>query len=148
MSLAAWTLAAIAWLAPIRDDAAALAGAIAEASEEAPLWEGGAKRTAALLVAIAWREAHFAVDADRGDEGRACSVFQLHAGRDCMLVERDVYEAARRAREALRISLRTCAGRPLAERWGIYMSGKCGRGLRESRDRWFIAGQLLKAVTP
>lgn len=161
-ALFAWVVAASTLLAPARphDVRDPLAEAIANRAEaEAPLFKGDddRHRTAALLVAIAFRESSLRSDAV-GDHvaGKPTSfcAFQLHlpwgaktaegwSGPD--LVE-DPEKCVTAAMRLLRESMRACPSAPLA--W--YAAGPSGcesvRAQRISRDRMSLAQRLVRDV--
>ena len=147
--LAAWVLAAMHALAdgtPVDVDES-WAPVIATVAEEAPVYPGaqGPKRTAALLVAVAWAESKFDQEA-KGDGGKACTAWQVHAGNRCSTLVSDVTEAAREARERMRYSLRTCRLRPHHQKLAAYCSGSCERGGIEAAVRHHLAEGLLKSL--
>lgn len=147
----AFLLAAMALLAPGRDHAR-LAGAIDRVVDaEPPLFRDDAdkRRTAAYLVAIAFRESSLRTDAI-GDKGRSFCSFQIHRtnGGSQALVD-DVDACVRKAFTMLRESARVCPAFPLAH----YAEGGTGactsaRAQRISRDRMAVAARLLRDVPP
>lgn len=157
--LVTWVVAASSLLAPARqhDD---LANAIANRVEaEAPLFKADEDRhrTAALLVAIAFRESSLRAAAV-GDHvaGKPTSfcAFQLHlpwgaktadgwTGADLL---EDPEKCVAAAMRMLRESMQACPSSPIA--W--YAAGPAGcespRAQRISRDRLAIAQRLLRDV--
>lgn len=134
----AWMVA----LAPERDHTE-LASAVAHVVEtERPLYAGpdGARRTAALLVAVAYRESRFDMAA-RSLTDDHCAM-QVHGRPD---LARDAVACVREGLERLRASLRLCPEHPVA----VYASGLAGcrnaRAQRISRDRVYIARVLASA---
>jgi hypothetical protein len=158
-ALFTWIMAASSLLAPAREHDQ-LAEAIATRVEaEAPLFKGDEDRhrTAALLVAIAFRESSLRAEAvgdHVGGKPTSFCAFQLHLpwGRKTAqgwtgaeLVE-DPAKCVTAAMHMLRISMRVCPAYPLA--W--YASGPIGcenaRAQRISRDRMAIAQRLIRDV--
>jgi len=148
MSILPFVLAAMTQLAPGRDHSE-LGGAIARAVESnKPLFANDAdrRRTAALLVAVSFRESTFVADAI-GDKGESFCAFQIHrsAGGSPALLG-DVDACVRTGLNLLRVSLRVCPSAPIA--W--YASGPrgCGnnRAQRISRDRMNLAAYLYGQV--
>lgn len=148
MSVLPFVLAAMTQLSPGHDHQA-LGGAIARAVDEnRPLFANDAdrRRTAALLVAVAFRESTFRADAV-GDHGRSFCAFQIHrsSGGTPALLD-DVDACARTGLDLLRTSLRVCPSHPIA--W--YASGPLGcdngRAQKISRDRMALAAYLVGQV--
>ena len=115
-----------------------------------PLFENDPdrRRTAALLVAVAFRESSFHAKAV-GDHGQSFCAFQIHrssGGTPALL--KDVDACVRSGLALLRTSLRVCPTHPVA--W--YASGPVGcsndRAQRISRDRMnlamYLVGQLRR----
>lgn len=148
MSVLPFVLAAMTTLVPGRDHAE-LGSAIAQVVEsERPLFAKDAdrRRTAALVVAVAFRESTFMVDAV-GDDGKSFCALQIHrssGGSKELLTDPEA--CVRKGLEMLRISFRICPKSPIA--W--YASGPRGctspRAQRISRDRMAIAARLYKTV--
>ncbi|HVH44031.1 MAG TPA: hypothetical protein VM925_16885 [Labilithrix sp.] len=148
MTILPFVLAAMTQLAPGRDHHE-LGGAIARAVDSnQPLFVNDAdrRRTAALLVAVAFRESTFVPDA-LGDKGESFCAFQIHrssGGSPALLGNVDA--CARTGLMLLRTSLRVCPSYPVA--W--YASGPlgCGNGRaqRISRDRMTLAAYLVGQV--
>lgn len=143
--LLAWVLAAMLSLAPGRDHRE-LGGAIAASLEEGPPLfrdDEDRHRSAALLVAVAFRESSFRNDA-RSKTDDHCA-FQIHGRPE---LSRDAGACARVAVAMLRESLRACPAFPLA----FYAEGpgacSSARAQRISRDRMAIAARLVRTVTP
>lgn len=137
----AWMLS----LAPNRDHSE-LAGAIVRAVEaEAPLFKGDAdkRKTAALLVAVAFRESSLMLAAV-GDKGQSFCAMQIHrtsGGGPALLTDADA--CVRRGMALLRASVRLCPRAPVA--W--YAAGgtaACSneRAIRISNDRMALARRL------
>ncbi len=156
-----WVVAASSLLAPARQHDE-LARAIANRVEaEAPLFKDDEDRhrTAALLVAIAFRESSLraaAVGDHVGGKPTSFCAFQVHlpwgaktadgwTGSDLL---DDPEKCVAAAMRMLRVSIRVCPSSPIA--W--YASGPAGcespRAQRISRDRMAIAQRLLKDVRP
>ena len=156
-----WVVAASSLLAPARQHDE-LARAIANRVEaEAPLFKNDEDRhrTAALLVAIAFRESSLraaAVGDHVGGKPTSFCAFQVHlpwgaktadgwTGSDLL---DDPEKCVAAAMRMLRVSIRVCPSSPIA--W--YAAGPAGcespRAQRISRDRMAIAQRLLKDVRP
>ncbi len=141
-----WVLAAMLFLAPGRDHGALASAVDRVVDEDGPVFGGpdGAARTRALVVAIAFRESSFRLDA-LGDGGRSVCAMQVWGGPKALLVDADacVREGLRR----LRSSVAQCPKHPVA----IYAAGPGGcaspRAQRISFDRMHIAKTLLAKVT-
>lgn len=148
MAVVAFAAASMQLLAPGRDHTA-LSTAVAKRVEaEAPLFkeDDDKRRTTAYLVAIAFRESSFKVDAI-GDKGRSFCAFQIHetaGGTKALLT--DVDACVGKAFAMLRMSMRLCPAFPLA--WYAAGPNGCGndRAQRISRDRMAIAARLLREV--
>lgn len=134
---------AMASLAPGRDhieNATAIASVILD---ESPLFKGDETRmkTAALVVAIAFRESSFRNDA-RGKTNDHC-LMQIHGHPE--LVE-DPVRCVRVAMTMLRESMRMCPMHPIA----FYASGPGAcineRSRRISNDRMAIAKRLIAST--
>jgi len=158
MTLLAWVLAASSTLAPGRSHDR-LAEAITNRVEaEAPLFRGDEDkhRTAAFLVAIAFRESSLHADAVgdfRNGKPTSFCAFQVHTwdgkttegwtGRD---LAEDPDKCVTVAMRMLRQSMKMCPEHPLA----FYAEGPKGcssvRGQRISRDRLAVAQHLVRVV--
>jgi hypothetical protein len=148
MTVLPFVLAAMTHLAPNRDHAE-LANAIARVVDaERPLFTNDAdhRRTAAVVVAVAFRESTFVANA-LGDHGRSFCALQIHSssgGTPALLSDTD--SCIRAGLSMLRTSMRVCAAHPIA--W--YASGPQGcvnaRAQRISRDRMAIAAHLVGQV--
>jgi hypothetical protein len=157
--LFAWVVAASSLLAPARQHEE-LATAIANRVDaEAPLFKNDEDRhrTAALLVAIAFRESSLrasAVGDHVGGKPTSFCAFQVHlpwgartadgwTGADLL---EDPEKCVAAAMRMLRVSLQVCPSFPIA--W--YAAGPAGcespRAQRISRDRMAIAQRLLRDV--
>ena len=133
-------------LAPGRDHSE-LGGAIARAVESEPAIfkdDASKTKTAALLVAVAFRESSLTLGAV-GDHGQSFCAFQIHrtsGGGPALLTDADA--CARKGMAMLRESARVCRAHPVA--W--YAEGPKGcdspRAQRISRDRMAIAARLAK----
>lgn len=138
-----------------QDERQARLEAIAEdiaqvAAEEPPGVLGSSRRSAAYLVALAWKESEFARDVDVGpcdpdrvkkhgcDDGRAVSMWQLH-DLDDWPERRD---AARIALRRAKGSMVQCRRQAFVHRLAIYVSGNCYDGWEKSRVRVQLAEQL------
>lgn len=142
--LLAFVIAAMLSLAPGRDHGE-LAGAIASvALESPPLFRADdtRRRSAALLVAVAFRESSFRNDAV-SPTADYCAL-QIHGRPD---LASDVVACVRVALAMLRDSMRACAAHPIA----VYAEGpgacSSARAQRISRDRMALAARLFRTVT-
>jgi hypothetical protein len=140
-----WILMAMLSLVPGRDHRR-LASAIDTAVDEAgPVFAGpdGALRTRALLVAIAFRESAFKLDAV-GDHGRSKCAFQVWGGSSELLTDADA--CAKEGLRRLRMSIRACPAHPVA----VFAAGPDGctsaHAQRISYDRMYIARNLIRTV--
>lgn len=136
-ALVAFVMTAMASLAP-GGDHFVLASAIADEVEAAaPLFADDAdrRRTAALVVAVAYRESTFRADAV-GDRGRSVCAMQIYGG-EAELLE-DPARCVRRGLEMLRASVRIDRENPVA----FYARGPrytSDHARRISRDRMALA---------
>lgn len=143
MTLSSWVISAMLLLAPDRDHGE-LAEAITHVVEtEAPLFRGDESRirTAALVVAVAFRESTFN-NAAIGKTDDYCAM-QVHRRPDLL---EDAEQCIRVGLGMLRESMRACPSYPLA----LYASGPEGctnaRAQRISRDRMNLAKWLVGHV--
>lgn len=111
---------------------------IAEAATEAPL-SNDRRRTAALLVVMAYRESRFNRLA-LGDGGASVGLFQINRGWGVA--------SARGALSLIHASFDMCRERPFAERLGWYMWGRsgCDHRLEKSAARMHEAARLAKEL--
>lgn len=126
-------------------DHAALSDAIATvAADEAPLFadDDAREKTAALMVAVAWRESNFKLNAV-GDHGRSVCAFQILGGSPDLLT--DAVACTRTAFRMMRHSFALCRESPLA----IYARGVCAsdEGRKLSRDRMALARWIRSKAT-
>lgn len=145
IALVAWVVAAMAFLAPGRDHTE-LAGAIVTVvASEPPLFRDDETRarTAALLVAVSFRESSFRMGAS-SSTGDHCAL-QIHGRPE---LRADAEACVRTGLAMLRDSFRACPAYPLA----TYAEGPRGcsspRAQRISRDRLALAARLAREVTP
>ncbi len=141
MTIATFVLAAMTLLAPGRDHQE-LAGSITRVVESEPPLPGRDRRaTAALVVAIAFRESTFKNDTVSATNDH-CAM-QIHARPE---LRRDVDACIRVGLAMLRASFRVCPAHPIA----FYAVGPTGctnaRGQRISRDRVALAAHLVRKV--
>lgn len=112
-------------------------------AERGPLFKGedGERRTVALLVAVAFRESTFRVDAV-GDHGRSMCAFQILHGSRSLLT--DVRACTDAGYTQLAASVKACPAHPVAP----YARGACDNedGRRISADRMRLAKSLLGVV--
>lgn len=160
--LSSWVLAAMTTLQPpstttprIAASYAETAEAVAQAAEEAPLFDGpnGTRETAALLLGIALHESNFRPWI-KGDHDRSHGLFQvqpptirgLGGDGDDLLSPKP---AARAAVIVARASMRSCRSRPLEERLSWFAGGgpECPNNqeaLGDSRAMFAIARRVLR----
>ncbi len=140
--------AVMAWmatLAPGRDHAANATAIASVVLAERPLFRDDPDRlrTAALVVAVAFRESSFRNEA-KSKTGDAC-LLQVHGRPD--LVD-DPAKCVRVAMGMLRESMLACPEHPLA----TYAEGPAGcaspRAQRISRDRMALSARLVREVKP
>lgn len=161
MNLLPFTLAAMLVLVPKADEKRLepLGSAIASAVEslDAPLFKGDETRekSAAFLVAIAYRESAFQLGA-LGDKGESFCAFQIHLPNGQKTREGWTGAELRESPEKcvavairiLRDSMRWCPAHPLA----IYAAGPGGctseKAQRISRDRMSIAQRIVRSLQP
>lgn len=146
-SLLSFVFAAMASLAPNQDNTE-LGTAIAEVVEAgAPLFKDDAdrRRTASFLVAVAWRESTFRLNAI-GDHGRARCAFQLWSTTRDVLT--DAHLCTSIAFERLHESFRVCGP---SNALGIYAAGPLGCSMSKARrisaDRSALARRIYSAAT-
>lgn len=149
MTVAPFVIAAMSVLSPGRDHERLGAAIAAKVDAERPLFAGDTdhRKTAAYLVAIAFRESSFRLDAV-GDHGGSYCAFQVHrtsGGSRALLDDPDACVAA--AFAMLRTSGLVCPAHPLA--WYAEGPGGCAslRAQRISRDRLALAAWLARTVT-
>lgn len=136
-----------ATLAPMTDERAELADAIASvAFESPPLFRGDDRRerTVALMTAVAYRESGLRTSAI-GDGGHSYCAFQIHdSSGGTIALTTDPIACARKGHAMLRESIRVCREHPIA----FYAEGPRGclsaRAQRISRDRMAIAARLIR----
>lgn len=113
-------------------------------AERGPIFAGpdGERRTVALMVAVAYRESTFQVDAV-GDHGRSVCAFQILNGPRSLLT--DVRACTNEGYTQLAASVRACPAHPVAP----YARGSCTSedGRRISADRMRLTRSLLGIVT-
>lgn len=140
MTLLEFVAASMLALAPGRDHSA-LAGAIADTVEKEGCFVTGAnceRRTAALMVGVAFRESTFRLGAV-GDEGRSVCAFQILGGSRDLLT--DATACALEGYRRLRASLQACRGSI-----AMYAAGRCDsvRGKKIDADRKRLALRILE----
>lgn len=118
------------------------AQAIALAVDVSRLPDGWTEReTAAVLLVTAHQEGQFCIGCSRGDNGRACSTFQIHAlsEKQCTDLERDPVYAARYAIWLIRLGAKQCPLHPLAP-----YAGSCTwkRSIEIGDRRWMHAVRI------
>lgn len=141
-----WVLAAMLLLAPGRDHAE-LGAAIAKVvDDEPPIFRDDTEKvkTAALVVAVAFRESTFRNDAI-GDKGHSVCAMQIYDGPRELLT--DPVACVRRGLAMLRTSAKIDPKNPVA----FYARGpgwKTETAQKISRDRMALAQRLVREVTP
>lgn len=151
MTVAAFVTAAAHLLVPGRDHAALDVAIAARVDAELPLFADDAdkRKTAAYLVAVAFRESSLRLDAV-GDHGQSVCAFQIgrsSGGTTAMLTDADACVAKGFA--MLRTSMRLCPAFPLA--WyavGGDAAKACAsaHAQRLSRDRIALSKWLVAHV--
>jgi hypothetical protein len=145
MTVLPFVLASMALLAPGRDHSVNAASIAAVVDAERPLFKGDddRRRTAALVVAIAFRESTF-YNAAKSKTADHC---MMQVNRRPDLAE-DPTKCVRVALSMLRESVRMCPAFPVA----FYASGpgacENARAQRISRDRMALAARLVRDVAP
>ncbi len=145
MDLATWILSATAVLSPNKDHARFAHATAAVVEAEAPLFDSDDDRhkTAALVVAIAYRESGFKLDAV-GDHGRSLCAMQIHYGAKELLT--DPERCIRAGMRILRSSVSACKAHPIA----VYAHGPTGctspRAQQVSLDRMKLAKRVLTSA--
>ena len=141
--LVAWVLVACTLLEPGQRPAvfAGYLGRVLE--QEAPLYldDDDRHKTAAVMVALAWFESRFRLDAV-GDHGRSVCAYQIHHGSRALLD--DPAECIRAGLRHVRHSMMTCPESPLS----VYARGRCDsdEGRKLSGHRMALAKRLLAEV--
>ena len=142
MDLYAFVFAAMRLLSP--SPSTEIASAIAQVvADEPPLFRGDddKRKTAGLIVAVAFRESSFRNDVASGTNDHC--LMQVH---DRPELASDVVECVRVGIRMLRESMHVCASSPLA----FYAEGPRGcsseRAQRISRDRLSLAQRLVARV--
>ncbi len=145
MTVFFFVLGAMLTLAPGRDHTTNATAIASVVLAERPLFRDDPDRlrTAALVVAVAFRESSFNNGA-KSKSGDHC-LLQVHGRPD--LVD-DPAKCVRVAMGMLRESMRACPEHPLA----TYAEGPAGcaspRAQRISRDRMQLAARLVREVNP
>jgi hypothetical protein len=117
-----------------------LAEAITAAATARPL-QGSKERMAAVLVAIAWAESRYRIDAV-GDGGQSVGVWQMSRAWH---PPADLDGQALLAASLVERSFAVCRDNPLWERLGWFAAGGNGcRGVKASRWRMATATRLLR----
>lgn len=137
-------LAMMLAVAPGRDHSE-LGGAILRAVEaEYALFkdDGDKRKTAALLVAVAFRESSLTLGAI-GDQGHSVCAMQIYGGSRALLTDADA--CVRKGLAMLRVSVRVCPKAPVAH-YAVGGTAACSnaRAIRISNDRMALARRLAK----
>jgi hypothetical protein len=145
VTLHAWLLAAIAFLSPRGDHSRFAAAVESVVASEPPLFQHDDDRvhTAALVLAVAWHESNFRLDAI-GDNGRSVCAMQIYGGAPDLLLDPEL--CIRTGLGMLRESMRACPSSPLA----VYARGRCSseEGRRLGDRRLALAKKLVRLVKP
>ena len=150
--MTAFVLAAFAALGVTSPDLP-LVSAIAAEAHARPFVGDSEERTAAVLVAIAFRESGGRVDVT-GDHGSSFCAFQIYLGASPTAegwlgadLNADAAKCTTVAARLARMSWRRCREFPEGERLAAYARGTCDsvRGQALSRDRMFLAQKALVA---
>jgi hypothetical protein len=148
MTILPLVLAMMTSVSPVRDHTILGTAIAARIDAEAPLFKDDADKhkTAAWLVAVAFRESSLRLDAV-GDHGHSVCAFQIYGGAQALLTDADRCVSV--AFDMLRTSMRYCPAFPLA--W--YAAGgdaakACAspQAQRLSRDRSALALRLVRDV--
>lgn len=146
MTILFFVLAAMTSLAPGRDHTVLATAIAARVLDEPPLFQADVSklRTAAYLVAVAFRESSLTLDI-AGDHGRSFCAFQIHdSSGGTAALRSDADACVAKAFGMLRTSMHECPSSPLA--W--YAEGPRGcssaRAQRLSRDRLALAARLVR----
>jgi len=139
MTLLEFVLAAMTALSP-HSDHTELGTAIARVVETEGCLVTGTnceRRSAALALAVGYRESGYKLDAV-GDHGRSVCAFQILGGDRALLT--DAHLCALEGYRRLRASLQACRGSI-----AMYASGSCGsaRGKSIDADRKRLAARIL-----
>jgi hypothetical protein len=135
---------------------AEVAEAITQASNHDPLFpedKDGSRKTAAILVSLAWFESRFHPNAV-GDNGRSFGLFQIQP--PTAKVESNILTNPRTASyiavDLIRRSFQACAKRPYEERLSWYVSSNgCPSSpiiVKKSMDRLLMATRILPMLNP
>lgn len=140
-----------AHLATMIDVSAAIADAVNSAP---PVYRGrfGRARTAALVVAIGFKESGFRADVLSGatlGPNRACGAFQIEGPPlPCAVFVLDHRGEAEHALSLIRRSFAACRHSPRAHWLAVFTSGRIDAGLVESGERMALADRLFATVAP
>ena len=140
-----------AHLATMVDVSAAIAESV---NASAPVYRGrfGRARTAALMVAIGYKESGFRADILSGatlGPNRACGAWQTETPPlPCALFVLDRRFEAEHALALVRRSFAACRHNPRAHWLAGFTSGRVDAGLVESRERMNLADRLFASVAP
>lgn len=135
---------------------AEISEAITQAANHDPLFpedKDGCRKTAAILVAVAWFESRFHPNAV-GDNGRSFGLFQIQppTGKVPSNVLLNPRTSAYIAVDLIRQSFTACAKRPYEERLSWYVSSNgCPTHpviVKKSMDRLLMATRILPLFNP
>lgn len=146
----------IAPFGPFVPQYAEVSEAITQASNQDPIFPGdkeGCKKTAAILIALAWYESRFHPNAV-GDNGRSFGLFQIQP--PTAKVQSNLLTNPRTASfiavDLVRRSFSACEKRPYEERLSWYVSSSgCPSHpviVKKSMDRLLMATSILPMLTP
>lgn len=169
-ALIAWVLGAMQSIqpeAPWKETYPTTASAIARVSIEEPLFAGerGPLETASVLLATAWFESNFKIDAkgdctkgglvvpckDEGAVPHSFGLYQINETNFAGLkiekatwITEDAYASTRAARSMMNTSFKMCRARPQEEWLGWYAAGGEGcRGVTKSKHRMLKAKWIV-----
>lgn len=135
---------------------AEVSDAIAQAANHDPLFpedKEGCKKTAAILIALAWHESRFQPNVV-GDSGRSFGLYQIQP--PTANVQSNVLTNPKTASyiaiDLIRKSFQACEKRPYEERLSWYVSSRgCPTHpviVKKSMDRLLLAVRVLPMLTP
>lgn len=135
---------------------AEVAEAITQAANHDPLFpedKDGCRKTAAILVALAWHESRFQPNVV-GDHGRSFGLYQIQppTAKVPSNVLTNPRTASYIAVDLIRQSFQACAKRPFEERlsWYVSSSGCPSKPVivKKSMDRLLMAVRILPMMSP
>jgi hypothetical protein len=127
--------------------------AVEVASTEPPLFPGnkGIAKTVALILSVASHESGFVL-ASKGDGGRSGCLMgimtnegKVQEGTLQELIE-DPRKCIRAGVRVLRLSMNACRSRPFNDWLGVYASGSCSKGLKQSSEMMRTTVKLWSGI--